>query len=1323
MYMSTKKSYQKLFWATCIIALFTMPKVIADDTEIYLSTNVDILDDAVRPNVMFVMDTSGSMGNFIAVQIPSADEGFAYDPNRDYGSSDENLIYVYNEDFEFQNTTHTYQQSVCNSMETFFDANPGFPIFSDRAVQWQSSTTTQTIEETELVCTNIEVDNADISLEESGRVDNNEWDYYGPYDVSPGTEFSVTAITDSVDRAIRLYVRIDDVPTSSRFDCRLQRIDIPAENCSVNIGNGDEQVYVAVRGRDRNTNYVLDITYGGSAEVEQCTEITTPVEIEVTEANWSDALETSNQNNAVLECFADSGDHGIDEDSNLTYVQNCGTNDCSAPLYSSQENQQINWASIETHSFLTANFHDFIQTFGAPEAGVGGLPVGDIGDYCNEDENEGTQFMDDDGVVYECVEKRMLMQSAANQLVASLTNMNLGLARLNGRDGGYVLEAIRDIEGTYSGGTTVRERYIDTINDLPAAGATPLAESLWEMTRYFQGNTRDFAPSGSNGTDPAALDGDNYISPISNSCQSNNVILLTDGIPNRDEDRNSEISQLTGNNCPIDGESSRSSAGSCLDELAEYAATHDISTGIDGVSGAQTLQTYTIGFDIDLPLLETTAQRGNGQYFTATNAFELTAAFNSIFIDILSDSSTFVAPAIAVNAFNQLQSRNEIYFAVFRPSNSPRWTGNVKKFTISSEGQILDANGLPAIDPSTGFFASTTQDLWSGTIDGNNVDAGGFRDRSPDDRRIFTFFGDSPSEVDLSSGNGAYQFNTSNAAITKSLLGLPDSASTSDRDQLILWGSGEDLFDDDGDGQTNDANRFIGDILHSRPLLVTYGGTEDNPNDILYAGSNVGFLHAIDGVSGEELWSFIPDDLIKNIRIFQEGDVSVPKAYGLDGEMSIWISESIEDSDLDIETVDGDFVNLYVGMRRGGNDYYALDVSNYNAGNLNGIYPILKWKINGGEGEYVDLGQSWSRMVKAVVDWDCNQSECNERDVLFFSGGYDTVHDDATTITTGDLGNAIYMVDANTGELLWSAGNNSDSRGQRVHSLGLTEMQNSIPGSPNLVDVDADGKTDVVFATDIVGNVFRFDLSDETTNASNFATGGQIFDLNNGGGFQRFYNQPDIVLTGERTGDSYFNLVFGSGYMARPRDTEQNDSIFVLFEDDVFSAPLNEAGEVEYESIGFDLLYSPRAGSAAPADRLVNAPHGYYIPFSGNGEKMIRPGLIFQNIITYTSYLPEGSTAVDSCSGGRLGGSRLYRIDLSTGTSVLTTNDSEDSDSGNNPEYIELRRPGIAPEGTIIFLEEGAVLCIATECASVDDSENRQIERLYWREEEANNDS
>ena len=1278
----------------------------AEEIEIYLTASSDVIDDSIRPNLMFLLDTSGSMTGRIAVEVPAGAETYRYDQDVTYGASPSNYIYVYNSDFEYQNAYFTTTQSVCKAWNDHFVAFPGAPSFAAKAVQWQAITTTETIETTDTVCEDVPSGAPPINGNTSGSVNNNQWRHFGPFPVETGSQISATLTSPSNQDRFALYVRFDNQPARNNYACRANNIRNGSGSCNVVAGNTNSTVYISILGARNNSDYQL--TYGITGGVNTvCTDIVTETEVTVSTSNWTTGIGTNTTPAWVVECQNDRGDHGINNSSSLDYVRNCGSNDCAEPLYSSRRQDEINWSSVPTNVYVSPNYHDFIQAFGPPDESIALLPTGNVATTCNS-QGSGYQFSDD-GVVYECQRKTDVLKDTMSELLSSLTGVNIGLAQLSGSNGGFVREAIRPIDGMYNVSTTVRDRYLASIATLPADAWTPLTESLWEMMLYFQGATPLYGAVG--GADAAARSDGAYVTPIQNHCQSNNVILLTDGEPTEDSGRDAAIRTLSGQWCQSTAYST-TTAGSCLDELAGYMAGHDMSAAFPG---NQSIRTYTIGFAIDIPLLEGTATAGNGTYFSASNAIELRTAFTNILIDVLAESSTFVAPAVSVNAFNQLQNRNEVYFAIFQPNNSPRWAGNVKKFVIQPDGTLLDRNGRSAIDPNTGFFADSAQDFWSSTIDGNTVTRGGIVERMPATRRVFTSLTSSPNNLNLVAGGNTTRVATNNAGITREVLGLPAWATNSQRDNLILWGAGFDVYDEDGNGITNEPNRFVGDPLFSRPMLVTYGGTAAQPNDVLYVTTNLGFLHAIDGATGEEIWSWAPGDLLDNLQRYQQGDSMQPKAYGLDGEMSVWIYENPYDTDVDIDVTDGDFVYLYMGMRRGGQNYYAMDVTSYHPTNWNSISPILKWQINGGTGQYGDMGQSWSRMIKTKVAWQCGATSCDERDVVFFSGGYDLAYDNATEPVAGTMGNAVYMVDAHTGELLWSAGNNSDARNSRNHNVGLADMNYSIPGSPNPVDVDGDDLADVMFVTDIAGQVWRFDFAKDTTNASNFASGGMIYDLNSDGEFRRFYNQPDVVLSAPRGGDAYFNLVFGSGYMARPRDATQDDSIFILFHDDVFAPPRNEDDEITYETRDVSDLFAPRA-SNEPANKYTNAPYGYYIPLNGNGEKMVRSGLIFQNVITYTSYLPEGNTSAYACSDGELGGARLYRIDLTTGENLIADEESAVDEDGEPLGYIELARPGIAPEGTIIFLEDGVVLCIATECSEA--GQRRMVERVYWREED-----
>jgi len=483
----------------------------------------------------------------------------------------------------------------------------------------------------------------------------------------------------------------------------------------------------------------------------------------------------------------------------------------------------------------------------------------------------------------------------------------------------------------------------------------------------------------------------------------------------------------------------------------------------------------------------------------------------------------------------------------------------------------------------------------------------------------------------------------------------------------------------------------------------------------MFTTTNEGAFHAIDTSNGQEIFAFIPQDLLPNQLDYYADDPDGVRRYGLDGPMTIWRQESTDD-DIKIESGDGDHVYAYFGMRRGGDNYYAMDVTNINS-------PKVLWTIFGGSAGFQDMGQSWSRPILRQVNWNCdsNGENCTTKNVLFFSGGYDTVHDNATAPTTSDEGAAIYMVDAVTGDLLWSAGNNDDNTtGDDTHDLNLP-MSNSIPGDVTVADMDGDGSVDILFAVDIQGHVWRIDFNGETTSASDFAedgngqdTGAEIADLSDGSQFRRFYTGPTVSLSQKRGREPFFVLTMGTGYTAHPKDTDIVDRLYALFEYNIFGAPTDSDGDVDYTTIDNNALLDLTDPADGPADPGTNAPHGFYKDATANGEKFLRPALTLFGYTLYTSYLPEGNSNATTCGAEYLGAGRLYAMNFVTGESAYTS------------EYIDLKHPGIPPEPVALFIPDPitggtkTILCVGTECFSPDDEENPwgevTTQILYWRE-------
>ena len=414
--------------------------------------------------------------------------------------------------------------------------------------------------------------------------------------------------------------------------------------------------------------------------------------------------------------------------------------------------------------------------------------------------------------------------------------------------------------------------------------------------------------------------------------------------------------------------------------------------------GQQNIITYTIGFTISSDLLERTATAGHGRYFYANSAQQLADVFQNVIDEILSKSTSFVAPIVPVSRMERTTAGDKIYLALFKPLRSQMWSGNIKKYGVAQTdsggvhtGDITDTKGLQAVD-SNGQFLATAISYWNTGMDGGEVEKGGVGEvllNRSTARNLYTYFG---TKTDLTDSTNA--FKTANTLITPATLGL--GSDSSGRDKLIQFVHGYDSYDENGNGNTTEKRDWIlGAFIHSRPYLVHYAS-----RDVIYAGSNDGMLHAFDDSTGDELWGFIPPNLLTQLQALH-ADVNLSF---VDGSPKAYISY---DSHGQITQV-----ILIFGERRGGNRYYALDVTDP-------LKPKYLWDIGpdtkvGGIYPYAEMGQSWSSPIIGKIAYGSG-----EKWVAFIGGGYDGNQDNSPVTLADSKGRAIYVVDILNGSLVW----------------------------------------------------------------------------------------------------------------------------------------------------------------------------------------------------------------------------------------------------------------------------------------------------------------
>lgn len=989
-----------------------------------------------------------------------------------------------------------------------------------------------------------------------------------------------------------------------------------------------------------------------------------------------------NREDRPTECFTDSGAHG--NGGAGTYA----AHGWEGGPWSASSSDSINWSNYPVLTFMSGNFLNWYNSAANDQPST----------------------------------RLEVVQYVTKSLIDSVSNVNFGLMRFDtGAAGGMVLIPVQDISGN-------REAMKAVIDELKPNGGTPLSETFYEAIQYYRGEGVDFgadsnpvvsvAESRGNGDGDLSDNGDDeYISPIQYQCQKNFIVFLTDGEPTSDSHAGSRIKALPGFDSLNDSCHS-SISGDCLDEAALWARNRDLAPSI---AGDQNVITYMVGFAEEVSVLEETARKGGGQHYLAYNALELLNVFTNIITEILAINSTFTAPAVSVNAFNRTVHLDELFFTVFKPSERPHWNGNLKRFDLGkanptdTDVQILDANNVPAVDPNTGFFKESARSFWTNddqNPDGGEAALGGAAGELTFPRTIYTYTGTTATLTDTTN-----VFHEDNTAITKAALNIAAESDTY-RSELLQWARGIDLNDYDDDGDVTDARRIMGDPLHSKPVVVTYGGTVDDPDYTVFLTTNDGYLHAVDGEDGSEEFSFIPKEMWTNLdKLYRNNAGANSKNYGLDSPISVWLKDV--DKDGIVESADGDHVYLYFGQRRGGTNYYALDVTNRSA-------PRFLWQINKSTTGYSELGQSWSppRVAKINVNGTV-------KDVIVFGGGYNQDQDDVDSYVADDEGRAVYIADATTGERIWWAGPTGSGA-----DLELTHMTNAIPAAVRVVDMNNDDLSDRMYVGDLGGHLFRFDIINGQP-VSTLVKGGAIASLGAADMAtptiehnRRFFHTPDAALI-VADNQKFINLAIGSGNQDHPLGKGTRDRLFSVRDWNVNGVPASYTESdgtlittSDLHNATDNYVVEGNTGQKAAALDELNNGDGWYIDLVSSGgvmegEKSLAEAVTVQGNVLFTTFTPVSAAQSNSCAPSQ-GLARVYSVNAKFATPSQNFNGIGDNSNLTKDDRAKtLTRGGIPPEVTVLFPEStGGDPKALVGPEDVDLDLSNPPMRTYWYEQD-----
>lgn len=867
-----------------------------------------------------------------------------------------------------------------------------------------------------------------------------------------------------------------------------------------------------------------------------------------------------------------------------------------------------------------------------------------------------------------------VMKRAATGLLDSIDGVNVGMLHFAGEDGARVSHAFEDI-------ATARPVLKAAIDALQPTGFTPLSEALYEAGLVLMGRAVDQGGA----SVAAAIDagGTSYASPLALSCQKNAVVVLTGGEPTRDGDRDAEIlalrdeagqgfGSLVGGACDVEtyDPGLDRSGGDCLDEMAEFLFEADLSAR----PGRQNAVTHTVGIGIDLPVLRDTAERGGGEFRTADDIATLAAALTDIVFDAADTQAVFTPLAAPVDSFNRTRNVNDVYVGVFKPSATTHWPGNLKKFRLrADDSTVVDANGRPAVDPVTGYFRHDSRSFWS-AADDPGVEQGGAASRlpAPAVRRIYTHFAGNPAGLTHASN----ALSQANPLIDDAILasGQPGGPT---RDEVIDFIRGTVAGG-------SEARMEIGDPLHSTPVFVDYDGADPDAA-LVFVATNDGFLHAVDPNTGIERWAFVPGEFLDDQVALYANRSTSTRHYGIDGSLRL---QTLADDDGVIDPAT-EKVYLFFGLRRGGTVYYALDVSDRHA-------PELLWRS--GSAELTGNGQSWAAPVPARIDVNSGGQSAHKL-VVVLGGGYDPTQDGYDN-AVDSTGNAIYIVDSESGVLLWQG---SGAGGDKA----FPAMQSSFAADIKVVDLGADGFADRMYAADMGGQVWRFDIYNGRS-PSTLVSGGVIARLGaaplpappdiaaDGPDNRRFFYAPDVALASSRR-ERFMHIGIGSGYRAHPLSAVNHDRFYALRD----HVPFRKLGDRDYAAldpvtdgdlidITDDLDATVPPGS--PGWRLELRNPGWV------GEKVHAESKTFNNRVYFTTLVPgPADSAADPCAPAPAT-YRLYVVDVIDGSPVI---DLDGDATPGEPEdrYVELPDAGTSEVVFIFPAPDDPDTCDGSECA------------------------
>lgn len=809
-----------------------------------------------------------------------------------------------------------------------------------------------------------------------------------------------------------------------------------------------------------------------------------------------------------------------------------------------------------------------------------------------------------------------------------------------------------------------------TVAGVAATSNTPLAETYYEVTRYFRGLSRF------QGITSVGVQNNLYQSPIQYRCQNNFGIVVTDGLPTFDrtfpsDDPQRRAQSGAGSLPNWDGINNDGTGGDgeggtlYLDDIAKFAYDIDlrdtVAKDLAGKSfnappfAKQNMKTYTVGFAVANQMLSDAARYGDGRYFTANNYEQLNDSLTQAINDISAKAGSGGAGA---SSSATLTASTYYYKTLYDPKD---WRGTVEAYKL---------------DPRTGRALSATPDWTTDrtiTPSRNGASYQTYKD------------GAGAGIVALDYNNlSATQKTQINATVAPPLSGA----------SLINWLKGTNI------SGLRTRTVLLGDIVNSTLELAaaegktTSGLTGDtaysaylvnkrnNMTSSLLVNGNDGLFHVIGADTGAHRYGYMPSALLPSLYIVARDNYATSGAHRFMVDGQITVGDALVNNQWSTVAVSG--------MGAGGKSMFGVKLFGAGSGNaIQALWEISPPAANTPANKLNDLGYTYSKPLIA-------RNKANEW-VAVFGNGYGSYNGKAVLYVVRLLDGAVLnnvVVDDNA----------NGTEAYRARGNGLS--------SPQAV-INAQGQIEKLYAGDLRGNMWKFN-GDAFTASKLFAAGVA----------QPVSVQPLVVDHPEKG----HLVLFGTGKFNEVADKlDKTPQSFYALWDKEGSGGTILLKDLLPQEITNEVVYNGETYIETSNSEVDWATHrGWYLPLQygrAEGERVIYPAQTTLGRVVFVTAKVDSNDPCESNGSGRLveldlfSGSKLnYAVLDTNGDGIIDSNDIVVS--GVNIGGGLPGGPVIVDEGTekrsqtkIILLSSGLVKTLDERGA-----QSTMSRRIMWRQ-------